>query len=540
MKETRPVKPSDLQFLVSRKAVSYCRVSTDDQADHGTSLTSQRDAIDRYAAEAGLEIVAHFEDDFSGRKLERPGFDRARKYLQDGLANVLIVYKGDRLSRHRTHTMMIIDELQALDCELHLASKGQVDLTDDTAVLLLSIEGHLAHSEVSGIVERTTRGRREKAQQGQVMAARIPYGYRIEKEVTTNENGRLLVTSRKLVIEPEEARIVRLIFELFVYEDRSYYQIAVRLDELGYRSRKNKPWSADHVHLIIKRTAYRGDYTYAGIKIPIDPIIDAELWDRAQEKREHHRKHKRHDSRSRYLFSGRVSCFHCEYHAIGTQSRKNFYYICNCAHSHGQNYHAREGLTCDNHRYFETSRVEDAVFTWLHKVLTDKEVLKLGLADYVAEQTKQYQPMLDDLSRVDKLLSKKLAEQARLLDAYLDGIFDKDVIKTRQVLLEQEIKSAKNTKAELEQKLEKILDLPNQVKTVEQLGELAETAFKAGIPKERRLELVEALDIKIKLEAAADGLYIHATSVVGGMLLGISLKSQQHTFTVSARLKIGR
>lgn len=521
--ETNPTtKRTDLQFLVVRKAVSYTRVSTDDQADYGTSLDSQRKAIEEYAQANDIEIVAHFEDDFSGRKLERPGFNRVRKYLQDGLANVLIVYKGDRLSRHRTHTMMIVDELQALECELHLATKGKVDLTDDTAVLLLSIEGHLAHKEVNDIVERVTRGRREKTQQGEIMGALAPYGYRIEKEVNTNENGRIIVMGRRLIIEPEEAQVVKLIFELYAYHDYSFNGITVYLDKNGYLYRKGRRWGVSYVMAILKKTVYKGEYNYSGIAVPVEPIIDADLWNLAQEKRTHSRRHKRHNNKEIYLFSGRVVCHHCGFHAVGTQAYNWYAYRCNCAYSYGVDHFARTGKYCDNRHYFNTQKVEDTVFTWLHKVLTDKKVLKLGLDAYVEEQTKLYQPMLDDLSRVEKLLAKKLAEKAKLLDAYLEGIFDKNTIKARQIQIEQEIKSAQSTKAELEQQLEKILNLPNQVKAVEELGTIAETAFKVGIPKEKRLELVEALDVQIKLEQAADGLYVHVTSMAGSMLLNLS------------------
>ena len=135
MKQLQIETIDDIEFRVALKAISYCRVSTDDQADYGTSLEKQRRVNAEYAAQHGIEIVETVTDDFSGRKLDRPGFSRVRNYLKQGIANCLIVYDASRLSRHRTYASIIVDELLELGCELHLSNKGKVDLTDDIAAV---------------------------------------------------------------------------------------------------------------------------------------------------------------------------------------------------------------------------------------------------------------------------------------------------------------------------------------------------------------------------------------------------------------------
>ena len=317
-------KTDKLQFKVIRQAVSYGRVSTDDQADYGTSLPDQEKGNRAYGADSGIPIVKHFEDDYSGLKLKRPEFDKVRQYLRDGLANCLIVSKADRLSRHRTHMMIIVDELLELGVELYIVGKGKINLADDTQVMMLSLEGHMAHQEASKILERTHKGRLAKAAQGHFMGSRAPYGRKIVKDTETTENGRIIVKNRRLEIEPDEAYILRLMFEMYGYKDYSYDGIARYLDEAGYLFRNGERWSSNRIHYMLKQRVHAGVQSYAGNVTQIEPIVSQELWDLVEKKRKHNAKHKRHPANpTRHIFSGRATCFHCGFSMVGiTNSNK--------------------------------------------------------------------------------------------------------------------------------------------------------------------------------------------------------------------------
>ena len=78
-----------------KRAVIYCRVSTDEQARSGTSLDTQRDACLKYAESHGLKIVGTFRDDYTGAVPieQRPEGRKAYAMLTSAEADLLIVYQ---------------------------------------------------------------------------------------------------------------------------------------------------------------------------------------------------------------------------------------------------------------------------------------------------------------------------------------------------------------------------------------------------------------------------------------------------------------
>ena len=82
-----------------KRAAIYVRVSTDEQAEKGYSLPSQLEACRRYADQFGYEVIGEFSDDYSGRKLNRPGLDQVRDLICARKIDALIVYSPDRLVR---------------------------------------------------------------------------------------------------------------------------------------------------------------------------------------------------------------------------------------------------------------------------------------------------------------------------------------------------------------------------------------------------------------------------------------------------------
>ena len=228
------------QFGAIKRAVSYRRVSTDEQAEQGTSLASQKKSNYAYAEKNGLKIVADFYDDYTGSSLDRPGLTKARGWLAARKADALIVYDSDRLSREPLHYMLLRDEFNDLGIELHYTQRGRIDLEDDGQMMIEDLQGRFAHQWKKKIVKLTTNGRREKAENGKVMLVRPPYGYTIHKDVDTLSNGKIIVTNRRLVIEPTEAEVIDLIYRLYVVDDYSIRAIAQYLTEKGYKTRGDK------------------------------------------------------------------------------------------------------------------------------------------------------------------------------------------------------------------------------------------------------------------------------------------------------------
>ena len=97
---------------MTKQAVIYTRVSTDEQAKSGTSLQSQREACRRYAEQNGFSLVGEFSEDFSGAMLSRPKLDQLREMVRAKSISIIIVYDLDRLTRSLAHSLFLRDEFE--------------------------------------------------------------------------------------------------------------------------------------------------------------------------------------------------------------------------------------------------------------------------------------------------------------------------------------------------------------------------------------------------------------------------------------------
>lgn len=128
----------------------YARVSTKGQAKDGNSLESQSILL----KEAGVNKI--FYDSFTGRKMERPEFNKLLSILHEG--DKLIVTKLDRFARSAVQGSQMIEELIAKGVTVHVLNIGLMDNTP-TGKLIRNIMLSFAEFERDMIVERTQEGK---------------------------------------------------------------------------------------------------------------------------------------------------------------------------------------------------------------------------------------------------------------------------------------------------------------------------------------------------------------------------------------------
>src|SRR3954449_5211306 len=160
----------------------YARVSSDRQATAGT-IASQLAALrERIAAEGATLAPAHefVDDGYSGATLTRPALERLRDRVALGGLTRLYVLAPDRLARRYAHQAVLLEEFARAGVRVCFLYHPPGETPDE--VLLTQIQGILAEYERAAIEERTRRGRRFAAQQGQVsVLAGAPYGYRYQR-----------------------------------------------------------------------------------------------------------------------------------------------------------------------------------------------------------------------------------------------------------------------------------------------------------------------------------------------------------------------
>jgi site-specific DNA recombinase len=166
---------------MSKTAILYARVSTDEQARSGYSIADQEEALRAWCAENGHEPLEVVRDEgHSGAYLERPGLDRVRDLVEAGGVSLVVAQDADRITREPGHRALLDEEFERVGAQLAALD----DWGDDSheGQLLKFLKGWVSKGERLKIAERTRRGRRQKAKQGLLVApSTVPFGFKLNE-----------------------------------------------------------------------------------------------------------------------------------------------------------------------------------------------------------------------------------------------------------------------------------------------------------------------------------------------------------------------
>src|SRR3979490_918886 len=161
-----------------RMAAIYARVSSEQQREENT-IASQTTSLIEFAKGHNLEVPEEwvFEDEgYSGAALERPGLERVRDLAAEGQIQVVLAYAPDRLSRKYAYQILLIEEPARHGVETLFVKAPQGATAEDQ--LLVQFQGMIAEYERAQILERSRRGKRHRARQGQIhVLSGAPFGY---------------------------------------------------------------------------------------------------------------------------------------------------------------------------------------------------------------------------------------------------------------------------------------------------------------------------------------------------------------------------
>ena len=214
-----------------RMAVIYARVSSEQQREENT-IASQTASLIEFARSHELEVPKEwvFEDEgYSGATLERPGLERVRDLAAEGQIQVVLAYSPDRLSRKYAYQILLIEEFARHGVETLFVKSPQSNSPEDQ--LLVQFQGMIAEYERAQILERSRRGKRHRAQAGEVsVMSGAPYGYRYIRK--TDE------ALAAYLVEETEASVVRRGYHMYRVDGLSIAEITRRLDREGIPPRR--------------------------------------------------------------------------------------------------------------------------------------------------------------------------------------------------------------------------------------------------------------------------------------------------------------
>ena len=164
---------------MKKQAVIYTRVSTDDQAEHGFSLSAQLKSLNAYCIQHDIDIIGHYQDDHSAKNFNRPLFKLFISELEAKKIkpNLFLVTKIDRFSRKHDLTIGMITRLKKYGVEVRSISEGKIDFNSSESFLRNSIQSTFAEYDNIQRGENVTRGMREALKQGRWVRS-APVGYK--------------------------------------------------------------------------------------------------------------------------------------------------------------------------------------------------------------------------------------------------------------------------------------------------------------------------------------------------------------------------
>lgn len=242
-------------MLEKQKCAIYIRVSTEEQAKKGISLSAQKDKCETFAELKEWSVYRVYRDaGFSAGNTRRPAFLRMLEDARNKKINTILVYKVDRFSRRLKDLIFILDELKKYNVNFTSVSE-QIDTTTAMGEAFFHMVGLFAQLERGMIKERVTLAFDKKFKSGQV-ANRAPLGYSYK--------------GKKLVIHEENAQKVKEIFNMWacgvnykaISEEfgipiSSLYEIVKNPTYIGKIRYKGKLYKGLHTAIINKELFYQ-------------------------------------------------------------------------------------------------------------------------------------------------------------------------------------------------------------------------------------------------------------------------------------------
>jgi site-specific DNA recombinase len=272
----------------SKASIRRCAIYTRKSSEEGleqdfNSLHAQREACEAFIksqAGEGWRLVKTAYDDggLSGGTMERPALQRLLADVNQGVIDVVVVYKVDRLTRSLTDFAKMVEVFDAHAVSF-VAVTQQFNTTTSMGRLTLNVLLSFAQFEREVTGERIRDKIAASKQKGMWMGGLVPLGYEVHE--------------RRLIVNQSEAETVREIFRRYL-ELGCVRLLMEELNRHGIRSKvrvaKNGKASGGNsffrgaLYVLLSNPIYIGEIRHKGVRHPglHEPIVDRELWEKTQ------------------------------------------------------------------------------------------------------------------------------------------------------------------------------------------------------------------------------------------------------------------
>ena len=448
--------PEPYNVLALDQYAMYLRKSREDRdkEKHGgeDTLKRHREILTDHAARHGLYIAKTFEEVVSGETIrDRPQMQQLIKDCFAGKYRGILVKDVSRLSRGNQGDAQVI-----LDCLKFSNNNQGLLVVTPTKVYdvahnsddedYMEFELFMSRKEYKMINKRQQSGKLQCIVEGQFMGSYRPYGYDILKTRT----------GRTLIPNPQEAPIVKKIFEWAVKERLTPGKIAKRLDGMGVPTYSGRPeWSIATIKTILTNPTYIGKVRWND-RMQVKTMVDGQLVT-SRPRSNHTDRYMQYDGMHKAnalvdeeTFNAASARFYCDKTKGNLKLRNPFagLLVCkNCGKAmRHQSYDERQNTAprfthapsqlCKVKSAFQQD-VTNAVVHSLQMYLEDFECKIDNLPD-VDENT-----ILEQVEALQKELRKVEKKLAKAFDDYEDGIYTANEFVERKAVHNAKIESIK-------------------------------------------------------------------------------------------------
>lgn len=426
----------------------YIRVSTDKQAQEGYSLEGQQVEGTQLAHKMfGKDIIikVYIDEGISAKSTKRrTDLNRMLKDVDNGELDAIITYKVSRLSRSLSDSLKIVEEIHKAKVRFISIKEGEYGTPHGN--LQFNILASVAQYQREELAENVQMGMKQRARNGKFNGGKV-LGYE--------------TVDKELVLVPEEAETVRIIFNKFVHEGWGTKRISNYLNKIGKRTKKGNTFSVSTVSIILDNPIYKGyirfnqyvnwetnrrkgkNTEYILTKGNHQPIIEEDTWDKAQLIRKQRATGTPRQYSGTFPLTSILKCPQCGaymtslYGAKRKDGTKKRYYACGMYHN--------KGLTVCSPNLIDADWIEQEVFKRLQNALLSDSIIERITEEINANIRKHSN--FNNQSSEYQLLQKRLKElenrKKRIQDLVESEVYTVEEAKQRMSELRSEIDKTK-------------------------------------------------------------------------------------------------
>ena len=420
------------------KIAAYCRVSTEKEAQID-SLEKQIEFFNEFTKKNGYELYKLYADEgISGKQIKHR--KQFQQMMQDAKAKKferVVVKDVSRFARNTVDLLQSIRELKSYGIQVDFLNNGEV--MEGGSEFILTILGAMAQQESANMSKRVKFGKNITAKKGRV--PNLVFGYdKIPDERYT------------LKINEEEAKIVKEIFESYVYKGIGTTKIAWNLNDRGIRTKKTKSkWVQTSIVRMLKNPIYTGRVTnkksevtdfitgtrkelpeeeWIVVERPEMRIISDELFNRAQElleQRSNEFKLNNKREKTEYVFSTLIYCKHCGYsfrrikRKYTADGPEYIRWVCSGRNSMGVNH-------CPNTTVIDEEELLNAIKIYLKSIIKNKK-------DFMKAVEKEFEKITklrENNERSEESLLKEIEKVTVKKQKYME-MFQNEIINIQEL-----------------------------------------------------------------------------------------------------------